>query len=114
MSRARAPPRSSGRQPAIWRHLKAGKSPSVRLFEAAACAVPVISDRWDGLDQIFSPGEEILVADSPGDVVRYLNETGEDKRLALGERARARVLAEHTAERRCEQLEGEVAGVLAA
>ena len=92
----------------------AGWSPSVRLFEAAACATPVISDRWDGLDQIFTPGEEILVADSAEDVVRYLAETGEDKRLALGERARARVLAEHTAERRCEQLEAEVAEAVAA
>jgi len=93
---------------------EAGWSPSVRLFEAAACAVPVISDRWDGLDQIFTPGEEILVADSAEDVARYLAETGEDKRLALGERARARVLAEHTAERRCELLEAEVAGAVAA
>jgi len=91
----------------------AGWSPSVRLFEAAACAVPVISDRWDGLEEIFTPGEEILVADSAEDVVRCLAETGEDKRLAIGERARARVLAEHTAERRCEQLEAEVAGVTA-
>jgi spore maturation protein CgeB len=91
----------------------AGWSPSVRLFEAAACAVPVISDRWDGLEEIFTPGEEILIADSPQDVVRYLTDTGEDERLALGERARARVLAEHTAERRCEQLEREVAGVAA-
>jgi spore maturation protein CgeB len=91
----------------------AGWSPSVRLFEAAACAVPVISDRWDGLEEIFTPGEEILVADSAQDVVRYLTGTGEDERLALGERARARVLAEHTAERRCEQLEREVTGVAA-
>lgn len=92
---------------------KAGWSPSVRLFEAAACAVPVISDRWDGLEEIFTPGEEILVADSADDIVHYLTETGEDKRLALGERARARVLAEHTAERRCELLEAEIAGVSA-
>ena len=89
----------------------AGWSPSVRLFEAAACGVPVISDRWEGLEAIFTPGVEILVADSADDVVRYLAETGEDKRLALAERARARVLAEHTAARRCEQLEEEVAGV---
>jgi spore maturation protein CgeB len=93
---------------------EAGWSPSVRLFEAAACAVPVISDRWDGLEEIFVPGEEILIADSPEDVLRYLAGTGEDKRLALGGRARARVLAEHTAERRCEQLEQEVAEVAAA
>jgi len=91
----------------------AGWSPSVRLFEAAACGVPVISDRWDGLEEIFTPGEEILVADSADDVLRYLTETGEDRRLALAERARARVLAEHTAARRCEQLEEEVAGVAA-
>jgi spore maturation protein CgeB len=89
----------------------AGWSPSVRLFEAAACGVPVISDRWDGLEAIFTPGEEILVADSADDVARYLAECGEDRRLALAERARARVLAEHTAARRCEQLEEEVAGV---
>lgn len=91
----------------------AGWSPSVRLFEAAACAVPVISDRWEGLDQIFTPGEEILIADSSDDVAGYLAEAWEDERLALGERARARVLAEHTAERRCEQLEEEVTGVAA-
>lgn len=92
----------------------AGWSPSVRLFEAAACAIPVISDRWDGLEEIFSPGEEILLADSTEDVINHLTETGEDKRLALGERARARVLAEHTAERRCELLEQEVEELVAA
>ncbi|HEX5593807.1 MAG TPA: glycosyltransferase [Solirubrobacterales bacterium] len=91
----------------------AGWSPSVRLFEAAACAVPVISDRWEGLDQIFTPGEEILVADSAEDVVGYLAEAWEDERQAIGERARARVLAEHTAERRCEQLEQEVTRLVA-
>jgi spore maturation protein CgeB len=91
----------------------AGWSPSVRLFEAAACGVPVISDRWEGLDQIFVPGEEILIADSGEDVLRYLDEVGEEERRAIGARARRRVLAEHTAARRCEQLEGEVAGVTA-
>ncbi|HEX8050687.1 MAG TPA: glycosyltransferase [Solirubrobacterales bacterium] len=89
----------------------AGWSPSVRLFEAAACGVPVISDRWEGLDQLFVPGEEILIADEAEDVVRYLAEVSEDERRAIGARAWARVLAEHTAERRCEQLEEEVAGV---
>ncbi len=92
---------------------EAGWSPSVRLFEAAACGVPVISDRWAGLDEIFTPGEEILVADSADDVAGYLAEIGQDRRLAIAERARARVLAEHTAERRCEQLEEEVMGVMA-
>lgn len=90
---------------------QAGWSPSVRLFEAAACAVPVISDRWDGLGAIFAEGEEILIADGPDDVARILTEVGDGERRAIGERARARVLAEHTAARRVEQLEQEVAAV---
>ena len=90
---------------------EAGWSPSVRLFEAAACGVPVISDRWDGLDQVFAPGEEILIADSGDDVLGYLADIDEQERREIAARARARVLAEHTAERRCEQLEREVAAV---
>jgi spore maturation protein CgeB len=93
---------------------RAGWSPSVRLFEAAACGVPVISDRWEGLDAIFRPGEEILVADGPGDVVRILTEVDDATRRGIGERARRRVLAEHTAARRVEQLLEEVATVLRA
>jgi spore maturation protein CgeB len=91
----------------------AGWSPSVRLFEAAACGVPVISDWWEGLDQIFTPDEEILIADSAQDVLDYLNHVRESARRGMAEAARRRVLAEHTAERRCERLEEEVAGVAA-
>lgn len=84
----------------------AGYSPSVRLFEAAACACPVISDWWDGLDQFFKIGEEILLADSPERVAQYLFELPPRERRAIGRRARARVLAEHTAAHRAAQLEG--------
>jgi spore maturation protein CgeB len=83
---------------------RSGWSPSVRLFEAAACGVPVISDRWAGLDRIFGDGEEILIADSPEDVLRFLRGDPETAR-AIGARARERVLREHTAERRVERLE---------
>src|SRR5581483_548045 len=38
--------------------VRAGYSPSVRLFEAAACGVPIISDYWQGLETFFQPGEE--------------------------------------------------------
>ena len=94
--------------------VRAGWSPSVRLFEAAACAVPVISDRWDGLDSFFAPGSEIVIADSSEDVLRALRETGDAARRAMGEAARSRVLAEHTAARRVQQLESEVVGRVAA
>jgi spore maturation protein CgeB len=75
--------------------------------------VPVISDRWAGLDSIFAIGEEILVADSAAEVTAFLTEVDEDERRAIAAAARRRVLAEHTAARRCDQLEHEVAGVAA-
>jgi spore maturation protein CgeB len=90
--------------------VRAGWSPSVRLFEAAACGVPVISDRWDGLEAFFAPGEEIVVADSADDVLAALADVDRD---LMAERASERVLAEHTAERRAEQLEAELNGVFA-
>ncbi|HEX8155728.1 MAG TPA: glycosyltransferase [Thermoanaerobaculia bacterium] len=84
---------------------RAGWSPSVRLFEAAACATPIVSDFWAGLDELFLPNLEILVAHDDRDSLRALSETGEDERRAIGERARKRVLAEHTAAHRAEMLE---------
>ncbi|HWI09168.1 MAG TPA: glycosyltransferase [Solirubrobacteraceae bacterium] len=90
----------------------AGWSPSVRLFEAAACAVPVISDAWDGLETFFRPGREIVVAHETRDVLLALADTGEPARRALGRRARERVLAEHRAEARAVQLERDLEGAL--
>lgn len=85
--------------------VEAGWSPNVRLFEAAACGTPVISDPWPGLDTVFEPGREILVASSSDDVVRYLRDIGEDQRRAIGAAARSRFEKEHTAMHRAETLE---------
>jgi len=82
-----------------------GWSPSVRLFEAAACAVPVISDWWTGLDDYFTPGKEILISHSPEETLHFLRDLPEDERLALGSAARARALGSHTAAHRAQQLE---------
>jgi spore maturation protein CgeB len=87
----------------------AGWSPSVRLFEAAACGTPVISDPWPGLETFFVPGREVLVARGTEDTLRYVDALPEEERLAVGARARARVLAEHTAAHRAAELEGHVA-----
>jgi spore maturation protein CgeB len=87
----------------------AGYSPSVRLFEAAACGTPIISDWWAGLDSIFAVGSELLVARSAEEVCEYLAGYDEERRIALGARARARVLAEHTAAHRAQTLERYVA-----
>ena len=85
--------------------VRAGWSPSVRLFEAAACGVPIISDAWAGLEDFFVPGREIYVSGSAAETLRLLNELPESERKATAERARRRVIAEHTAARRAEQLE---------
>jgi spore maturation protein CgeB len=85
--------------------VRAGYSPSVRLFEAAACATPIVSDAWPGLETFLTSGEEILIARGPQEVLRYLCALPESERLALGRRARARVLAEHAAAHRAAELE---------
>ena len=93
--------------------IERGWSPSVRLFEAAACATPIVSDRWAGLDQLLTPEREIVLADATADVLALLER---DDAAAIGQAGRARVLAEHTAEHRAAALEGylrEVSGVRA-
>lgn len=83
-----------------------GWSPSVRLFEAAACAAAILSDRWEGIDTVFTPGEEILLADGPESVAAALRSTELSR---IGEAARIRVLAQHTADHRAAALESHVA-----
>jgi spore maturation protein CgeB len=95
--------------------IRLGYSPSVRLFEAAASGVPIISDWWPGLDIIFTPGRDILVARDGGEVLRFLHDMPESDRLRLADAARARVLATHTAGHRAVELEtylNEIAGAV--
>jgi spore maturation protein CgeB len=84
--------------------VRAGFSPSVRLFEAAASGTPIISDPWPGLESVLVPDLEILVARSADDVNRHLA-MSKAERTALGARARTRILSEHTSEHRAGQLE---------
>ena len=93
--------------------IAAGWSPSVRLFEAAACATPIISDCWEGIDTLFEPDHEILLARDADDVLRRLRDTSDAQRQAIGRRARERVLAQHTAAHRARELEGYAYGLLA-
>jgi spore maturation protein CgeB len=85
--------------------IAAGWSPSVRLFEAAACGTPIISDRWPGLESLLVPHQEILLVDRTIEVLDILQRVGEDERLRIAERARGRILAQHTAAHRAEELE---------
>ena len=81
-----------------------GWCPSGRLFEASACGTPMISDWWAGLDEFFTPGEEILIAQTTKESIAALQRS--DEELArIARAARERTLTEHSAARRAEQLE---------
>ncbi len=81
-----------------------GYCPSGRLFEAAACGVPILSDTWDGLDEFFTPGEEILLARNTAEALAALALSDSELRQ-IGQAARERALAEHTATHRAQELE---------
>lgn len=86
----------------------AGHSPSVRLFEAAACGTAIVSDNWPGLDDFFVPGNEILLPTGTDDMVRYLTGMSDSEIRRIGEGAQARVLAQHTSTSRAIEVEREV------
>lgn len=90
----------------LTRHdmIQRGYSPSVRLFEAAACGTTIISDYWDGIEEIFEPGTDILISKSAEQTLHYLTKTGDDERKAMGMNARDKVLGNHTASHRAEEL----------
>ena len=87
-----------------------GWCPSGRLFEAAACGTPVLSDDWPGLSDFYTPGEEIVIAGTTDDAVAALD-LPDDRVERIVRNARDRTLSEHTADRRAEQLIDLLGGV---
>ena len=83
----------------------AGYSPSVRLFEAAACGAAIVSDNWPGLETFFTSGAEILLPAGAEDVVRYIRDYDRGELRKIGRAARQRVLASHTSEVRAREFE---------
>ena len=76
----------------------------MRLFEAGACGTPIISDRWAGIEDVFEPGREIVLADAAGDVIEALARPADP----IGNAARQAVLAGHSARKRAEQFESDL------
>jgi spore maturation protein CgeB len=81
-----------------------GWCPSGRLFEAAACGTPLLSDAWEGLDAFFTPGREILTARTAEDAVAALDLSDAELRR-IGQAGHERVLGEHTSDHRAAALE---------
>lgn len=88
-----------------------GYCPSGRLFEAAACGVPVLSDSWEGLSEFFEPGSQILVANTTEEAIAAL-ETSDEQLARMSRAARDRTLIDHTADRRASQLVAALEGAL--
>lgn len=88
-----------------------GYSPSVRLFEAAACGCTIISDFWPGLDSTLKIGEQVLLTENGEQVAGLLNKMDDGEVRRIGHCARERVLAEHSSDRRAEEFENYVASV---
>ncbi len=86
-----------------------GYCPSGRIFEAAACGVPIITDTWEGLDRFFTPGSEILTAGTAQDVLDALDRP-QSEMQRIARRARERTLDEHTADHRAVDFENAIAG----
>jgi spore maturation protein CgeB len=82
-----------------------GWAPSTRLFEAAACGACIVSDNWPGLAELLEPDTEVLLAEHRQDVMRHLDTLSPAMRTQIGTAARARVLRDHTYDRRAEQVE---------
>ncbi len=88
-----------------------GYCPSGRLFEAAACGAPLLSDCWEGLDEFFTPGEELLIAQTTEDAIAAL-QMSDAQLQRIARAARKRVLACHTADQRAADLEAAVESTL--
>jgi spore maturation protein CgeB len=84
---------------------RAGYSPATRVFEAAGAGACVISDAWEGIEHFLEPGRELLVARSADEVAGHLRALTPERRMAIGEAARRRVLRDHTYDRRASEVE---------
>jgi spore maturation protein CgeB len=80
--------------------------PTIRVFEALACGIPLISAPWDDAEGLFRPGRDYLLAGDRDEMTRQL-------RLVLGDEDRAQalrasgletVLARHTCAHRVQEL----------
>jgi len=80
-----------------------GWCPSGRLFEAAACGAPILSDCWDGIDDFFERGTEIILAQDRQDALAALALT-DDELQRIAKRARERTLDQHSSARRASEL----------
>ena len=104
-TRPSTPPAASRSTSPARDMIAAGYSPSVRLFEAAACGTPIVSDDWQGLDTLFAPARGIILADDRRRRPRAPCACPRPSRRDRRRGARRASSPHHTAERRAAELE---------
>lgn len=87
-----------------------GWSPPTRVFEAAGAGACLVVDRWEGIEMFLEPGREVLVADDGEAVAEYVRSVGRSRAQAIGERARKRLLRQHTYSARALLIEAALQG----
>lgn len=87
-----------------------GFSPATRIFEAAGAGACVITDAWEGIGEFLEPEAEVLVAHDGDEVAAYVQALDPSWARRIGDRARRRILAQHTYAHRAEQVEGILSG----
>jgi spore maturation protein CgeB len=80
--------------------------PSMRLFEALACGIPLVSAPWDDAENLFTPGEDYLVARDGDEMDRRLGAllADDDMRDELSENGLRTILNRHTCTHRVNEL----------
>jgi spore maturation protein CgeB len=80
--------------------------PTIRVFEALACGMPLVSCWWDDCEGLFQPGRDLLMVSTPRGMRHALRDVLGDPALAqaLAENGRQTILARHTCAHRVDQL----------
>lgn len=82
--------------------------PTIRVFEALACGIPLICAPWDDCEHLFTPGQDYLVANTSQDMIRHMRALKSDPAMAqaLATHGLETVLARHTCTHRAQELLG--------
>jgi spore maturation protein CgeB len=80
--------------------------PTIRMFEALACGIPLVSAPWEDCEGLFRPGRDYLVAHDGAEMRAHLRHllAHPDEAEALARAGRETVLARHTCEHRVVEL----------
>ncbi len=80
--------------------------PTIRVFEALACGMPLVCAPWNDTEGLFTPGEDFLVARDGREMVEAIRSLLNDPERArrLAEHGRSTVLRRHTCAHRADEL----------